>query len=1421
METIPPRRSVDRGALRVCTVYAVLTSIWIYSSDALLGLMVRDAHRLAVLSTYKGLAFVVVSTALLYGLVHGLRERAANPELPLPGERAAGVPSGRAPLLVFLTCAAVIGTGASFVYRDAREGLRAEARAGLSAIADLKSRQVLEWLAERRANAETIGQDPFLVPAVEAWLARGAPQDETAERLRARLVQARRLYGWSELTLLDGAGQVRLAVGRSRPIPEALVAAAAEAIRTRRPVFLDLHRIEDPPPAETEMGFASPLLRETPGGTRVVAALVLEIDPDRYLFPLVQAWPLPSRSGETLLARREGQQVVFLNELRHRPGAALTLRLPLDGASTPAVQAALGAAGDTEGSDYRGVPVLASIRQLPGTGWAMVAKVDLDEVNAPVQQRARLVALIGLVLVAVTGLAALLWWRQQRAHALLQHYRAEQERRALVQHYDYLTRYANDIILLMDEQGRILEANDRAVAAYGYPREQLLGSSARVLRGPDSTSFEDHWQRARELGGIVFETVHHRADGSTFPAEVSARAIDVGGGSFRQAIVRDVSERKEAERRILRLGQLYAALTQMNQAIVRGASREDVFREACRVSVEHGGLQFAWVGLVDEASGEVRVHCRHGADQGYLDGIRISVDASGPGGQGPTGTAIRERRTVVANDFQEDPGTRPWREAAARAGVRASAALPLSTEGRPIGALNVYAGQPGYFEKDVLDLLEEMAEDVSFALDTLAREERRQAAEEALRESEEKYRLLFSSERDAIVLVDPETTRFLDANDAFFSMLGHAREDLPSLTALDVTGDREGTLRSLRELRERGQELVAARPVRRKDGGLVWVEMSLNTFVWKGRPVACAILRDITERRRAQERMLLWSRVLEDSAEGIMITDPQGTIVTVNKAFTEITGYSAEEAVGGNPRLLQSGRHDAAFYRALWGAISRVGRWQGEIWNRRKSGEIYPEWLSITAVRDEAFRLTHHVGIFADITQRKQSEDRIEFLASHDVLTGLPSRALMADFIRQALGGARRHGTNLALLHIGLDRFKSINDSLGHHAGDVLLQRVAERLGTCLREGDSVARLGGDEFLVLLPNLGRGQEVAVLAERVLQEIQHPIVVQDRELTFTASIGISLFPDDGDDVASLLKNADSALSHAKEQGRNNYQFFTPDMNVRAFEALSMEMSLKKALEREEFLLVYQPQVDTETGQLLGVEALIRWQHRDLGLVLPARFIPIAEEHGVILPIGEWVLRTACAQVRSWLDAGLPAVPVAVNVSALQFRQAGLVDRIRRILEETGLDPRYLELELTESIVMRQAERTISLLNELQEMGLSLSIDDFGTGYSSLSYLRRFPIRKLKIDQSFVRDLTSDPDAAAIAAAIVGMGKSLKLRIIAEGVETLEQHAALRALHCDEIQGFLVGRPEGPARIAAILREGGGLYPRGEALADGVV
>ncbi|AZN36582.1 bifunctional diguanylate cyclase/phosphodiesterase [Iodobacter ciconiae] len=534
----------------------------------------------------------------------------------------------------------------------------------------------------------------------------------------------------------------------------------------------------------------------------------------------------------------------------------------------------------------------------------------------------------------------------------------------------------------------------------------------------------------------------------------------------------------------------------------------------------------------------------------------------------------------------------------------------------------------------------------------------------------------------------------------------------------------------------------------------------------------------------------LAAQVFGNASEGILITDASAKIVAVNPAFSRITGFDSTDAIGRISRMFNQRGYGREVNKAMLSELQTYGHWQGEMEDRRKNGEMYPAWLSISAVRDDRGSMSNYVGVFSDYTHRKEAEQRLFYLANHDPLTGLYNRMALQEQLHSAVQRAKE--SEFAVLFIDLDRFKTINDTLGHEVGDALLVIVAQRLQNALSEGDVLARIGGDEFTILLENTDCLEQVGQVAERLRQALIQPSLINGQELFVSCSIGISVYPSDGRTPAALLKNADVAMYRAKETGKNNVQFFAANMNEMAFEHLMMENGLRHALERKQFCLHYQPKIDLGNGQLSGLESLIRWNHPSLGLVPPASFIPLAEENGLIVAIGEWVLFEACRQMRTWLDAGFSIPHVAVNLSPRQFQKANLVQQVKDALASSGLAAVYLELEITESMIMQDPQRAVQTLNELKAMGVMLAIDDFGTGYSSLSNLKHFPIDSLKIDRSFVDGLPEDTDNAAITEAIIAMARKLRLSVVGEGVETTQQMLFLRKSGCHSVQGYLYSR-----------------------------
>jgi diguanylate cyclase (GGDEF)-like protein/PAS domain S-box-containing protein len=560
----------------------------------------------------------------------------------------------------------------------------------------------------------------------------------------------------------------------------------------------------------------------------------------------------------------------------------------------------------------------------------------------------------------------------------------------------------------------------------------------------------------------------------------------------------------------------------------------------------------------------------------------------------------------------------------------------------------------------------------------------------------------------------------------------------------------------------------------------------------------CGIATDITERKLAEADLRIAASAFE-SQESMMITDAQTRILRVNQAFTQSTGFTAEEAVGKTPRILKSGRHDAEFYRKMWDTIHATGGWQGEIWDRRKNGEIYPKWLTISSVKGEDGVVTNYISTHHDITERKLAEEKIAELAFFDPLTRLPNRTLLMDRLRQTMTGGGRTGTLGALLFIDLDQFKTLNDTLGHDTGDLLLQQVAVRLNGCVRSGDTVARLGGDEFVVVLENLGESTDDAAthtkaLGEKILVALGQPYQLGFVEHRITASIGATLFLGQQVTVDELLKQADLAMYKAKETGRNALRFFDPAMQIIVLERASLEKNLRLALHEHQFVLHYQAQIEGDCKRVIGAEALLRWVHPDLGLMPPNYFIPLAEDTGLILPIGLWVLETACVQLARWTNNPFLAhLNLAVNISANQLHEPDFVDQVMSVLSRTGANPKKLKLELTESLLVTDIESVIAKMASLKALGVGFSLDDFGTGYSSLSYLKRLRLDQLKIDRSFVENILTDANDAAIAKMVIALAESLNLSVIAEGVEVDAQRAFLADLGCNLYQGYLFSRP----------------------------
>ncbi len=984
-----------------------------------------------------------------------------------------------------------------FGYSHELAQARAEKGGILTTVADLKVSQVSAWLDERRSDANLELHNEQFAAQAEDWLLHGTPDDATGLSLKSHLQSILIASQYYSVMLLDRDLMTRAAAGTTPAFTDTLRRAAQAALQKPAVTFVDNRSDSDHDLRSGSFTLFAPLRVNDAGLPRVVGLLALSIDPNRYLYPLLDWWPTPASSGVTYLIGQEGERLTYMSAPRDAHNKRLPLPTRLD--KLLVAQTLRNQTTQFEGLDYRQQPVLTSARRIPTTDWLLVAKLDMAEIEQSAQTAARDIMLITAAVLALIG--SLVWFLLNRSRSRYQ--LAELERQVLVRHLDYLSKYANDVILLSDDNGILIEANDKALELYGYTREELLDQPLARLRTPEALlDYHAQWQQAEQEHGLVFETMHQHKDGSAFPVEVSARIITVDGRRFRQAIIRDISERKKAA--------------------------DDV---------------------------------------------------------------------VKARDFY-------------------------------------------------LSLLD--------------------------------------------IFPNPVWRAGTDARCNYFNQAW-----------LDFTG------------RELAQEL-----------GNGWTE-------------------------------------------GVHPDDLDACMDTYLNAFKERQPFLMEYRLH---------YHDGSYH------------WLAD--HGRPFFDLHGTFAG-------------YIGSCYDIQQIKAAEERMEFLANHDNLTRLPNRMLLHDRIERALASARRDGRQVAVLFIDLDRFKAINDSLGHAAGDQLLRAFADRLCNCVRDADTVSRLGGDEFIVVIPELREASDAVPVAQKILEAMAADFSIEDYKIRITPSIGISAFPHDGLDAQTLIKNADTAMYSAKHSGRNAIQFFSPALYISAHERLNMEYGLRHALAHGELELHYQPQLDVHTHALVGLEALLRWRHPNKGLLLPAQFLPIAEASVLIVAIGRWVLKTACAQCRAW-QADDMAVPVCINLSPTQFLHPDLLSDISTVLHDSGLPAQLLRISVTENMLEQSGDTAKETLQALHALGIGVTIDDFDAGHPPLEEFRLQTIDTFMLHNKYVRNITHSSDDAAVTSAIIDMAHRQNLKVIAEGVETQDQLNLLSEQGCDAVQGFYFSEALPAARLDEFLK-----------------
>jgi len=947
-----------------------------------------------------------------------------------------------------------------------------------------------------------------------------------------------------------------------------------------------------------------------------------------------------------------------------------------------------------------------------------------------------------------------------------------------------------EALFIQDHDRRFLDANASAEHLFGFPRAELIGQTHEFLVLPGLCDLPAIDRRiSAALSGMpqVFETLARNALDQAFTIEVRLHTASYIGRQVVLASAVDISERTNAAIRL-------EIEHELARSIADHSDLEKIMADLLKAMLRFPEFSVGGIYLPNP-DGSYRLLAHEGLSLDFI-GKTLDFPASSPFAQ----LANKGRPLcMLQSDDHELPGINPLEMSILRNdGIRCLVQLPILIEDRPAACLMLGGKQTALISPATLHSLDILSHSIGLAL-------QRMGAIEESRRLQQNLSGIFDTLSDFIFILDLES-KILHHNRAVSETLGYGPEALKGKPILTVHPE------NLREMVEqRMADIIAGRtsscplPLRHADGTEIMVETRVTRGYWDGKAALIGVSQDISERLHAEERQRLAASVFDNAHEGIMITNQAGTIVEVNSTFSELTGFSRAEAIGQTPDLLKSGHHDAAFYREMWRKIAEDGYWQGEIWNRKKSGEIFVEQLTISSVQDRTGAISHYVAIFSDITVIKQHQQRLEHLAHFDALTQLPNRMLLADRMQLAMAQTERSGKVLAVCYLDLDNFKPINDEFGHSVGDYLLIDVAQRLKTCVRAGDTVARLGGDEFVLLIANLEDLHECEHAMGRIIAALSQPFRVSQRQVCVSASIGVTLYPHDGADSDTLLRHADQAMYAAKQAGRNRYHLFDPENDRRARIRREEIGRIREALAKNEFRLYFQPKVDMRKGTVIGAEALIRWQHPEDGLLLPASFLPVVEGTDTAIELGDWVINEALRQLDAWFAEHGIRVSVSINISGNHLQHPGFADRLNELLARYPyVSPSQIELEVLETAALADVGTTANLFSECRDLGVSFALDDFGTGYSSLTYFRRLPADILKIDQSFVRDMLDNPDDLAIVEGVIGLTQAFRRSVIAEGVEPVEHGLVLLLLGCDMAQGFGIARPmpaeELPAWIA---------------------
>ena len=1391
----------DKGVnpTRITILYAIVAGSWILFSSLLLSYAIADPATLNRLEMVKGLVFVAVTSLFLYFLLQPRTGKATPRDVkysPLPRGNSIFVI-----IAVLLLIVPLLGYG---VLRFSLPAVERQVYSELESIGELQRDSLDIWSRERRADLKALASSPSFFES--AALVKATGSEKAVAYISERFEILSLAYGYEGMALVDTTLEPLVGWGRTLPLSQETKGLISEMIAgntTRQSVFY-----VDGAANRLRADFITPV-KDADG--QMLGYLVSSSDPHRQIFHIIGTLPTHYRSTETQLFRVDGDDAVYVHIKQKRTDEARVLtsahaehELAVLVAGNPQTSATL------ETSDHHGKKVFAHFHPFHESGWFLVAKVDREEALAPLRSLAGWVSLVAFAaLTAISAMLFLLWRQQQQLYELaLLAREAEYEHRLREQEAVYREMFEdnpNPMWVYELETLRFLAVNAAATKHYGFSRDEFLTMTISDIRPPeDVPGLREHIANQPDSGLDRAGLWRHRlSDGSLRWVEINSHNLIFDGKSADLVLVHDVTEREDTRRLMVESERFANATIDSLAANIVVLDEEGTIIATNRkwrdFALESGGNPDQ-VGVgVNYLDACERVVDEDDDAREICEGIRLVMAGTKSefSHEYPCHSPTEKRWFVVS--ITRFPANGPLRLVVAHENITAR---KLAEEN--LKAVNRYYAALSSMNSAIIRTRD---------ADTVIREVCKIAATHTELSLVTANRVEEGGLRGAEAAYGP-ATGFLALAEEADGSLDIEQVRAPGVLAIreqktlviDDFATHELTRPWIPAARKFGIESVLVCPIIRRQG--VWGVLTFyagekNYF----NAELIRLLEEITAdlaysldmiaieqyRREAEAELLVNARIIESSREGMFITDRDNCITMVNRSICEITGYERDELIGQNPRILRSGYQDAGFYERLWKTLTETGHWEGEIWDRRKNGEVFPAWLSITSVHDDYSGTDNYIAIYRDITERKEYEERIEHIASHDILTDLPNRILLDERIALTIAQAERENWQLALLFIDLDNFKLINDTLGHDIGDQVLMEIGKRIVSVLRASDSVSRIGGDEFLALVTNTRSPDDAAIVAEKLIREISRPFEVDHHSLVVTASIGVALYPEHAREQGGLTRMADLAMRVAKQAGHDRYHFYSGELGADAGEHLALLNDLRGAVAREELFVAYQPQISLQTNQVIGTEALARWNHPEHGMIPPDHFIPIAEDSGLITSIGHWIMAEACRQNQAWREQGLAEIGVSVNVSALQFRQTNFVDDVKSILADTGLPPRLLELEVTESLLMVSSDQSLKKISQLQGLGVKVAIDDFGTGYSSMSYLRQIRPHRLKIDKSFVRDLPTHSDAIAIARAIVSLGAAVGTETIAEGVETEEQADFLRSIWCTQVQGYLYAKP----------------------------